>query len=59
MFECTTQLALQRQLITQLNLGISSSSSSMMFQNGIMTKDAGKGHHVFPCAFLSSCNSQE
>jgi hypothetical protein len=24
-----------------------------------MTKDAGKGHHVFPCAFLSSCNSQE
>ena len=46
MFERTTQLALQQQLITQLNLGISSSSSSMMFQNGIMTTDAGPWHHV-------------
>ena len=41
MFKHEAQLALQQQYTTQLNLGTSSSSSSMMFQNGIMTKDAG------------------
>jgi hypothetical protein len=51
------QQALQRQYTTQLNLGISLSSSSIMFKCGI--QGCRTITDVGPRAFLSSCNTQE